>query len=204
MYKILIFCILEDYYQVILLMKNTSPESKDTTLYSTLEQHFSKDFNKARIRLISLFIMALIKVKSFNYNKLSNAFDVKANHSSSYRRIQRFMAEFDFSMKTVSKLIFKLLPKKKKYVLVIDRTNWKFGEKNINILMLGISYKNMAFPLMFKMLDKRGNSNIQERINLIGQYIEWFGKDTIGCLLADREFVGNDWLKFLNDNNIRY
>lgn len=204
MHKRLIFCILEDYFQLIYLMKNTSPKSKDTKLYTTLEQHFSKDFNKQRIRLISFFIVALIKVRSVNYNKISNAFDVKAIQSSSYRRIQRFMSSFDFSMKIISTLIFKLLPKQDKYVLIIDRTNWKFGTKNINILMLGISYKNVAFPLMFKMLDKRGNSNIKERIELLNQYIEWFGKDTIDMLLADREFVGDDWLSFLNNNNIQY
>lgn len=49
----------------------------------------------------------------------------------------------------------------------MDRTNWKLGEKNINILMLGVSYRNIAFPLMFKMLDKRGNSHTLERIGLI-------------------------------------
>lgn len=41
----------------------------------------------------------------------------------------------------------------------MDRTNWKFGEANINILMLGITYKGIAYPLLFSMLDKRGNSN---------------------------------------------
>ena len=70
--------------------------------------------------------------------------------------------------------------------------------------MLGVSYKNIAFPLMFKMLDKRGNSDMKERINLVKQYIKWFGLHTIDCLLADREFVGDDWLHFLNDNSIRY
>ena len=33
--------------------------------------------------------------------------------------------------------------------------------------MLGVSYKNVAFPLMFKLLEKRGNSNTPERIDLI-------------------------------------
>lgn len=84
------------------------------------------------------------------------------------------MKEFDFPMKTVSCLIFNLLPFKDNLVLVLDRTNWKFGSKNINILMLGVSYKNVAFPLMFKMLDKRGNSDTKERIDLIKKYIEWF------------------------------
>ena len=86
----------------------------------------------------------------------------------------------------------------------MDRTNWKFGDKNINILMLGISYKNVAFPIMFKMLDKRGNSNTPERIALVQGFIDCFGKDCIDCLLADREFVGEQWLNFLNSKNIRY
>ena len=114
------------------------------------------------------------------------------------------MKEFDFPMKIVSFLIFKLLPDKENLVLVLDRTNWKLGSKNINILMLGVSYKNVAFPLMFKMLNKQGNSDMPQRIQLIEQYIEWFGRDTIDCLLADREFIGDKWLKFLNDNKIRY
>ena len=70
--------------------------------------------------------------------------------------------------------------------------------------MLEVSYKNVAFPLMFKMLDKQGNSDTEERIDLIKKYIEWFGKQSIDCLLADREFVGGKWLEFLNDENIRY
>jgi hypothetical protein len=70
--------------------------------------------------------------------------------------------------------------------------------------MLSVSYKNVAFPLMFRMLDKRGNSNTVERIALVQDFIDWFGKDGIDCLLADREFVGAQWLGFLNSNNIRY
>ena len=44
---------------------------------------------------------------------------------------------------------------------------------------------------MFKMLDKRGNSNTSERIALVQDFIDHFGKDRIDCLLADREFVGD-------------
>ncbi|MBK5208685.1 MAG: IS4 family transposase [Flavobacteriaceae bacterium] len=186
------------------LMENTSLGSKNTTLISVLEQHFNGELNLARVKLICLFITTLCKVKTVNYDRLASGFDSKASKNSSYRRIQRFMAEFDFPMKIVSTLIFNLLPKKENLTLVLDRTNWKFGTKNINILMLGVSYKNVAIPLMFSMLDKRGNSNIQERIDLMQKYLEWFGVHTIDCLLADREFVGNLWLEYLNENKIRY
>lgn len=186
------------------LKKNISSVNEDTQLLTVFQSHFSNHLNLARIRLICLFITALCKVKSVNFSKLSLGFDTKAIGCSNYRRIQRFFKEVDFPLEFAAKFIFALLPQKDSLVLVMDRTNWKFGSNNINILMLGVSYKNIAFPLMFRMLDKRGNSHTEERIALIKDFIGWFGKDCIDCLLADREFVGKDWLCFLNQNNIRY
>lgn len=185
-------------------MKITSHECKDRSLIDVLQVHFKGKINLARVKLICLFIEGLCMVKSVNYDRLSSVFNVNADKNSCYRRIQRFMAEFDLSMEIVSKLIFSMLPPKDKYILVLDRTNWKFGSKNINILMLGICYKNVAFPLMFKMLNKRGNSDTAERIDLITTFIKWFGKDCIDSLLADREFVGANWMEFLNNERIRY
>jgi len=186
------------------LKKNSSTSAKDIELLTLFKAHFKGHLNLAGIRLICLFISALCNVKSVNYVRLSAGFDSSADASSSYRRIQRFMALADLSMIWVAKLIFSLLPEKDSLVLSMDRTNWKFGDKNINILMLGVSYKNVAFPIMFKMLDKRGNSNTSERIALVQDFIDCFGKECIDCLLADREFVGEKWLKYLNDNRIRY
>ena len=114
------------------------------------------------------------------------------------------MSGAQLPMERVAKLIFALLPQKGPLVLVMDRTNWKLGESNINILMLGIAYRNVAFPLMFRMLDKQGNSNTGERIGLVKDFMAWFGRERIDCLLADREFIGEDWLGFLNRENIRY
>ena len=172
------------------LKKNSSISAKDTQLLTLFKAHFSGHLNSARIRLICLFINALCKVKSVNYVKISAGFDTSVDASSSYRRIQRFMALTDLSMIWVTKLIFSLLAEKDNLVLYMDRTNWKFGDKKINILMLGVSYKNVAFPIMFKMFDKRGNSNTSERIALVQNFIDCFGKDCIDSLLADREFVG--------------
>lgn len=138
-----------------------------------------KDLHLARVRLICLFITALCKAKSVNFVKVSAAFESPSLASSCMRRIQRFMAEVELPMRLVSLLIFKLLPIKGKLILVMDRTNWKFGNSNINILMLGIAYRNVVIPLLFKMLDKRGNSSTQERIDLMQNFIDWFGPEHI-------------------------
>jgi len=71
-----------------------------------------------------------------------------------------------------------------------------------------VEHKNsdlvVAFPLLFKLLPKFGNSNTSERIELVERYIRLFGRETLECLTADREFVGERWIKYLNDRKIRY
>lgn len=185
-------------------MKNTNVWSKDSDLISSIETHFKGSVNLARVKFISLFVIALAKVRTVNFESLARAFDTEAEVGSNLRRIQRFISSFSFDSKLVSRLIFALLPVKTNLVLSIDRTNWKFGKVDINIFMLGVVYQGVAFPLLFSMLPKRGNSNSKERIALINKYIELFGKDTIESIVADREFVGETWIKYLNENNLKY
>ena len=54
------------------------------------------------------------------------------------------------------------------------------------------------------MLPKNGNSNTQERIELINRIIRIIGLERINSLTADREFVGVKWFKFLASNSIRF
>jgi len=51
------------------------------------------------------------------------------------------------------------------WLLTMDRTNWKVGKVDINILMLAVAYKGVAFPLLWELLPKQGNSNTEERTN---------------------------------------
>ncbi len=185
-------------------MTKTNVYPKTSELNSVLSEHFHGTINKARLKLISHFICALCKVQTVTFSKLANAFDATAKSESSLRRIQRFISGFSLDGDLIAKLVFGLLPKQKKYILSIDRTNWKFGELDINIFMLGIVYQGVAFPLIFTMLPKRGNTNSKERIDLIERFIRLFGKDCIESLVADREFVGYKWISYLNQQQIRY
>ncbi|WP_123905610.1 hypothetical protein [Chryseobacterium sp. ERMR1:04] len=49
---------------------------------------------------------------------LASAFDGCASAESSFRRIQRFMADFDFPMRMISIFIFSILPENKHLILV--------------------------------------------------------------------------------------
>ena len=54
------------------------------------------------------------------------------------------------------------------------------------------------------MMPKFGNSCTRERIELIDRFIRLFGINSIECLQADREFVGHNWLDYLNRMGIEY
>jgi hypothetical protein len=179
-------------------------ENENKDLFSIMNQHFGSRFNKARIKLISMFILSLVKVQTVNFNRLSNSFDSSSKSESSLRRIQRFFASYVFDVDLVSRMPYSLIPKEAKHGLTMDRTNWKIGETNINILVIGIVYEGLAFPVLFQMMPKFGNSNCSERIAIMEKYNALFGFESIDYLVADREFIGEKWLDYLNLNQIKY
>ncbi|MBQ8673709.1 MAG: IS4 family transposase, partial [Bacteroides sp.] len=87
------------------------------------------------------------------------------------RRIQGFLSDYILDLDLIARIIFNLLPHKGPYVLSMDRTNWQFGSFDINALVLGVTYKGVAFPLLFRLLPKRGNSNTLERKQIMERFI---------------------------------
>jgi len=57
---------------------------------------------------------------------------------------------------------------------------------------------------MFVELDKAGNSNTAERIDLLHKFDKVFGFHRIKSLMADREFIGQKWFQMLEENRIPY
>ncbi|RLA73532.1 MAG: IS4 family transposase [Epsilonproteobacteria bacterium] len=51
-------------------------------------------------------------------------------------------------------------------------------------------------------LAHKGNSNHNERSKIIEDFIEVFGLEKIKVLVADREFTGKEWFKWLKENQI--
>jgi hypothetical protein len=162
-------------------------------------------WHKSRIDLLACFVVALITTRSVNLTEIAAAMPGKAKQESKYKRLKRFFADFDFSFKTIGKLIVKMLPiGDEPWDLSMDRTNWKLGKKNINPLVIGIVRFGVAFPLRWITFSKRGNSNTDERISLMNWFLEVFGLEKIGCLFADREFVGEKWFGYLLGKGIHF
>ena len=173
-------------------------------LKDALRPYFS--MNTARLHCLAGIILALLKVRTVNFVELADGFPGKAKKASKYKRIQRFFRFFPINYEVIARFVVQLLEiKDGPWVLTMDRTNWKFGKININILTVGIAYKGVAFPVIWMLLPKRGNSNTLERIEIIDRFIKIFGHSNIQCLTGDREFIGHEWFSYLlkNLNNFR-
>ena len=48
------------------------------------------------------------------------------------------MVDFIFDFDAFGGLLLRLLPQKTEFVVSIDRTNWQFGNVQINVLMIDI------------------------------------------------------------------
>lgn len=161
-------------------------------------------WNKARIKFMAIFILSLIKVQTVNLTKIANVFPGKSETGTHYKRIQRFLKGFEIKYEELAKCLVKMLPGKNDWVLTMDRTNWEMGKSSVNILMIGIVYRGVAWPVMWVVLDKKGNSNTKERKELIEKFIKTFGVKKIKYLTADREFIGEKWIKWLRGKKIDF
>jgi Transposase DDE domain len=166
-----------------------------TLLRDALRPHLA--WHGARLSFVAAFIIALLRVKTVNFSELATAFSGKAHLGSHFKRLQRFFRRYQVDYAEIAQAVIALLGIPEPWVLSLDRTEWQFGNCVFNILMLGVVHQGVAFPVVWCLLDKRGNSNSSERMDLFNQFLECFGDREIACLTADREFVGQAWFGYL-------
>lgn len=173
---------------------------------SELEKTLSHflDWNKARISFLIQVLQALFLVRTVNLTQIAQAFSSSAKEESVYRRIQRFFKNFSFDKSFIVILACKFFTWGEHCVLLLDRTNWKWGKTHINILVLSIEHLGIGIPIFWTVLNTGGNSSSKDRMKIMKRVIKAIGKDKIRVLLADREFIGEEWFRFLIEQGIPF
>ena len=165
-------------------------------------------WNKARLKCFSSLVFGVIKNRSINLTLLATTMAGPTSQGSEYRKAQRFFEKFAMPLHDLGVFIVSQIPKEKRgWTLSIDRTNWKFGKTHINILVVGIVVKNVAIPIAWRVLPqktKRGNSNTQQRIEIMGRVLQIVPSKLIYALTMDREFIGSKWLCWLEKHNVGF
>ena len=166
-------------------------------------------WNRARVKFLARFVLALLSAQTVCLTRLAVVFASDASVDSRYRRMRRFLRGFDLDFAALARLLVQIAGVPTPWTLSLDRTNWKLGKAELNILMLCVVHQGIAFPLLWKALEKEGrgkagNSNADERIALMEQFLRVFEAKQVAFLCADREFVSCPWLRWLKKSGLSF
>jgi hypothetical protein len=161
--------------------------------------------SKSRLETLCLIVVGMISARTVNLSHLACERPTTALVASTYRRLQRFFQHVRLGADWSAPLVIGLLGLDGPWCLALDRTQWKLGSRDVNILMLAVVTRRARVPLIWSVLDNNGGaSDSGQRIALMRRYLAIFGAASVRLLLADREFVGLAWMNFLNENNIPF
>ena len=162
------------------------------------------DWHQSRIDLTALVVMGMIQICSVNLSRVARTMGHGTDIDSRRKRLKRYFAWAGMELDDIARMVVNWMAPEGHWILCLDRTNWEFGKFKINIMMLAIAYKGTAIPVIWTLLPKAGISNTGERIELLERFVRLFGTDRIKYLTADREFRGEEWVKWIQRNKIPF
>lgn len=178
-------------------------QTSNTNIYEIIRELGVVGHKKRQEFLVSL-IEGIIKSRSVHFSEIADKIDKPIKTSSIERRIQDFFEKVSFDYRQLGVFLLSFIHHDK-VLLSIDRTEWDYGETQINILCVVVSIGKMAVPLYFEQLDNNsGNSSGEDRISLFQELISLIGKARIEKVVMDREFIGNKWLRWLKTNKLSF
>ena len=146
----------------------------------------------------------LANCRTVNPGHPSSRFPGNALPASSHRRLQRFFQCVRLDEDVAARLIARLPDLSGPKLPALDRTNWKPGKAGINILVLAVAARRFKAPLMRSFPSHGGNSSASRRKGPVQRHLRLFGASSIEALPADREFVGEEWMACLVENNVSF
>lgn len=171
-------------------MKSSRKQTPDALAQAL---HSSIQGTRHAIKFMAGFVLALVQVRSSNLARVAAAVETHAEVLSTYRQIQRFLANPHQVLIDYLGLLKITGPVQ----VVLDRTEWQYGQVWINILTVAVVYRQVAIPVVWQVVNHKGNASAEAHIQALQRFIEQFGKERIAQLLADREFGTRELLEFL-------
>lgn len=164
---------------------------------------------KSCVKNVLVLSLCLLIKETVNLNKLKGTVGAVLGNSntqadSNYKRLIRIFDQHSDSTLWMDLLVFvfTFLGLKGDY-LILDGTSWRSGKTKFHFLTLCVVYYNVAIPICWVNLQKIGHSSTQERIGLVKGALLRFDL-SYSVLIADREYVGTKWFKYLINNDIDF
>ncbi|ACO47510.1 IS4-like element ISDds3 family transposase [Deinococcus deserti] len=147
-------------------------------------------------------LLALLQAESTLHRKIALHLPRDASLDSKTRVVARTLHDAQLTSQDVLDVLLPLIPEDK-LTLVMDRTTWHYGQTPLNIMVLGAILGGAVVPLVWTVLPHQGNSSTAARILLVSRLLKVLPASRWAVLIADREFIGQEWCSFLRWKRIR-
>ncbi len=163
------------------------------SLQTALRSAFPLDAR--RLAVLTALVLAMIQARTVVLYALKTHVQLSGSLEVRYQRLLRFV-QFQVPDGLFTRFALRCLPDGD-LDLILDRTNWKLGQHDVNILLLSAVWNGFSLPLMWSLLPHGGSSSQTMREALMERFFAACPGRKWGGLLADREFIGKDWFAFL-------
>ncbi len=121
------------------------------SLQKVLSPHIP--LGKTRLETLCLLILGMIATRTVNLSHIAAERPSRAQVASTYRRLQRFFQHVRPPEDWSAPIVTTLIGHSASWYLCLDRTNWKIGRSNVNVLMLAVVTRRFRVPLMWSVLE---------------------------------------------------
>jgi hypothetical protein len=177
-----------------------------STIYST--ETIARTLSAADLpsaAFVARALTALLTGRRASVHRMANLLPGGAGAEANRQHFRRFLDQpIRSAQQRWTRSIATLLPVQAPWVVALDRTDWKIGHKPVNLLVLAVVCAGCAVPLLWMVLEKSGTSDTAERIALLQEFIAVFGTESIRFVTADREFIGQDWIAWLLEQQVPF
>lgn len=141
-------------------------------------------------------LVALLVSRKISLHHVASLMSGEQNAEANRMQLRRCLDHDTLTSDTFARTLAPLLPRAK-WVLALDRTEWRRGTTTVNLLVLAVVAYGCAVPLLWSVLPDCGASDTNERQVLLQRFLLLFGKERVRFLTADREFIGFEWVNWL-------
>lgn len=172
---------------------------------------FYSNYGLGAVKNLWLLTCLIPIARTVNLNKLKDYVgpvlgNESTDPSSHYRRLTRFFEDWggnEAFLHDIMKQNLRFLKNIGFKTLVMDGTSWKIGDSSVHYMVLSVLVGPVAVPIYWVQLEKIGASSQEERKAMFEKALSLF--DLRGMtLLADREYIGKEWFRFLKANKIHF
>ncbi len=177
-------------------------------------QRYFLNLKMQKLDILLLVCSSMLAVQSTNLSlcakRMPKVLGEHISYEAAYSRLKRFFQTglTEPILRGVCLLVIHTFCRSPNCYLLLDRTNWKYGKLNINLLVVGVLYRDVFIPLVWKDLGRAGNSNSKQRLALIDKLLKWWSLSAVPLpelhIAGDREFIGFGWLKGLEVRGIKF